>query len=293
MINIALVGCGNWASKIINEINLNKNYNLSSIVCRKNKIFKNKIQVFKNIESLIESNNCDCIYIAALPKVNLRVIKLLEHKKIRLIIEKPVSDTLRNLQNIKRILENNDLIIYPNLTNYFSQTFEEFKHVVDINFTKIKEIIVYEGNFGPFRKDIHPIWDWGFHSISLLFLIFWGRDFSIVEKKEIISNNKYGKGLVTKFMFKINKNINVKIVTGNLFKKKLRKIKIILNDNNYIINDMVDHQIYANNKIIFKNNETPLSSLLKKFENGNRDISKKLISASYKTTDFLEKFYKC
>ena len=293
MIDIALVGCGNWAFKIINEINLNKNYNLNSIVCRKNQIFKNKIQVFKNIESLIESNNCDCIYIAALPKVNLRVIKLLEQKKIHLIIEKPVSDTLRNLQKIKRILESNDLIIYPNLTNYFSQTFEEFKHVVDINFTKIKEIIVYEGNFGPFRKDIHPIWDWGFHSISLLFLIFWGRDFSIVEKKEIISNNKYGKGLVTKFMFKINKNIDVKIVTGNLFKKKLRKIKIILNDNNYIINDMVDHQIYSNNKIIFKNNETPLSSLLKKFENGNREISKKLISASYKTTDFLEKFYKC
>ena len=293
MIDIALVGCGNWAFKIINEINLNKNYNLNSIVCRKNQIFKNKIRVFKNIESLIESNNCDCIYIAALPKVNLRVIKLLEQKKIHLIIEKPVSDTLRNLQKIKRILESNDLIIYPNLTNYFSQTFEEFKHVVDINFTKIKEIIVYEGNFGPFRKDIHPIWDWGFHSISLLFLIFWGRDFSIVEKKEIISNNKYGKGLVTKFMFKINKNIDVKIVTGNLFKKKLRKIKIILNDNNYIINDMVDHQIYANNKIIFKNNETPLSSLLKKFENSNHEISEKLINVSYKTTNFLEKFYKC
>ena len=293
MINIALVGCGNWAFKIINEINLNKNYNLNSIVCRKNQIFKNKIQVFKNIESLIESNNCDCIYIAALPKVNLKVINLLKNKKIHFIIEKPVSDTSRNLKKIKKILKNNNLIIYPNLTNYFSQTFEEFKHVVDINFTKIKEIIIYEGNFGPFRKNIHPIWDWGFHSISLLFLIFWGRDFSVVEKKEITSNNKYGKGVVTKFMFKINKNINVKIVTGNLFKKKLRKIKIILNDDNYIINDMVDHQIYSNNKIIFKNNETPLCSLLKKFENGNREISKKLISASYKTTNFLEKFYKC
>ena len=293
MINIALVGCGNWASKIINEINLNKNYNLNSIVCRKNKIFKNKIQVFKNIESLIESNSCDCIYIAALPKVNLRVIKLLKNKRIHFIIEKPVSDTSRNLEKIKRILENNDLIIYPNLTNYFSQTFEEFKHIVDINFTKIKEIIVYEGNFGPFRKDIHPIWDWGFHSISLLFLIFWGRDFSVVEKKEITSNNKYGKGVVTKFLFKINKNINVKIVTGNLFKKKLRKIKIILNDNNHFINDMVDHQIYSNNKIIFKNNETPLSSLLKKFENSNHEISEKLINVSYKTTNFLEKFYKC
>lgn len=293
MINIALVGCGDWASKIINEINLNKNYNLNSIVCRKNKIFKNKIQVFKNIESLIESNSCDCIYIAALPKVNLRVIKLLKNKRIHFIIEKPVSDTSRNLEKIKRILENNNLIIYPNLTNYFSQTFEEFKHIVDINFKKIKEIIIYEGNFGPFRKNIHPIWDWGFHSISLLFLIFWGRDFSVVEKKEITSNNKYGKGIVTKFTFKINNNIKVKIVTGNLFKKKLRKIKIILNDNNHFINDMVDHQIYSNNKIIFKNNETPLSSLLKKFENSNHEISEKLINVSYKTTNFLEKFYKC
>ena len=37
MINIALVGCGDWASKIINEINLNKNYNLTQLfVERKN-----------------------------------------------------------------------------------------------------------------------------------------------------------------------------------------------------------------------------------------------------------------
>ena len=39
---------------------------------------------------------------------------------------------------------------------------------------------------------------------------------------------------------------------------------------------MVDHQIYSNNKIIFKNNETPLSSLLKRFENSNHEISKNL-----------------
>ena len=69
-LNIALVGCGNWASKIINEINLNKNYNLNSIVCRNKKNFKKKIRVFENINSLVEANICDCIYVAALPKVN-------------------------------------------------------------------------------------------------------------------------------------------------------------------------------------------------------------------------------
>ena len=37
MINIAVVGCGNWASKIINEIKIHNKFNLTSIVCRKKK----------------------------------------------------------------------------------------------------------------------------------------------------------------------------------------------------------------------------------------------------------------
>lgn len=292
MHNIALVGCNNWALKIINEISLNKHYNLNSIVCRNKKNFKKNIRVFENIESLIEANICDCIYVAALPEVNLEIIKLLRIKRIPLIIEKPVSNSIKNIMSIKEILENNNHIVYPNLTNYFSETFKELKQIVDMNFTKIKEIIVYEGNFGPFRKNIHPIWDWGFHPISLLYLLFWEREFSVIEKKEIRSSNEHGNGVVTKFILKINTNIKVKIVTGNLFKKKIRKIKILLEDNNCFVNDMIDHQISFNHEIIFKNNKTPISSLLKKFENYNFEISRKLINVSYKTTVFLEKFYK-
>ena len=38
MLNIGIVGCGNWSKIIIKEINNNKKFNLSSIVCRKKKI---------------------------------------------------------------------------------------------------------------------------------------------------------------------------------------------------------------------------------------------------------------
>ena len=293
MINISLVGCGNWALKIIDEINDSKNYNLISIVCRKNKTFKNKLNIFQNIEKLIESNITDCIYVAALPKINLEVIRLIENKNIPLIIEKPVSDSFKNIQEIKKILEKNKLIIYPNLTNYFSETFNEYKKLVENNFKEIKKIIIYEGNFGPFRKEIHPIWDWGFHSISLLYLLFWEKDFSVITKKEIKSRNKLQKRIVTKFMFQIDSKIKVKIVTGNIFKKKLRKMKIILNNNDCITNNMLSHEISYNNEILHKNKKTPISSLLEKFENSNFEISKKLIEVSSKTTEFLEKFYKC
>ena len=105
--------------------------------------------------------------------------------------------------------------------------------------------------------------------------------------------NKIQKRIVTKFMFQIDSKIKVKIVTGNIFKKKLRKMKIILNNNDCITNNMLSHEISYNNEILHKNKKTPISSLLEKFESSNFEISKKLIEVSSKTTEFLEKFYKC
>ena len=297
MINIGIVGCGHWALKIINEINNNKKFNLTSIVCRnKNSNFKT-LKVFDTVEKMINANIIDCIYVAAEPQLNLEIVNLIKNKKIPIILEKPVTDTFINAKELKKIAINNNLMIYPNLTNYFSETFKELKNLVDNNFLKIKEIIIYEGNFGPFRKNINPIWDWGYHSISLLFLLFDYKKFSDVKKKEIKSNNIYGKGIVTKFYFKINSKINVKIITGNLFKKKIRKIKIILNNNENILNDMIVHEIKFNNKQIFKNKKSPISSLLNTFEKSIKindfEISNNLIDVSYHTTKLLDKFYRC
>ena len=71
MINIGIVGCGHWALKIINEINNNKKFNLTSIVCRnKNSNFKT-LKVFDTVEKMINANIIDCIYVAAEPKLNL------------------------------------------------------------------------------------------------------------------------------------------------------------------------------------------------------------------------------
>jgi len=296
MINIGIVGCGNWSDIIIKEINKNRKFNLTSIVCRKKKYNQKKIKVFKTIDSMINSNLNDCIYVAALPETNLEVVKIAKEKNIHLILEKPISNSTKNFNELTKIANANKLIIYPNLTNYFSETFNELKKRLKNNNSKIKQIIIYEGNFGPFREKIHPIWDWGFHSISLLYLIFTDKEFTNITSKEIKSSNIYGKGIVTKFSFNIDKDIKVKIVTGNLFKKKIRKMKIIFEDKTYIENDMVLHKINLKQFNNFQNLKSPIRNLLDNFK---KDIlSKKyeksmtLIEASSKTIKFLENFYK-
>ena len=297
MIDISVVGCGKWADIIINEIFKNKKYNLKSIVCRREKILLDNIKTFSSIEDMIEDNSADCIFVAAEPKLNLEVVKLTKNKRIPLILEKPVFDRSEDIQDLKSMVTENKIIIYPNLINFFSETFIRLKKQIKNNINRIEKIIIYEGDFGPFRNNINPIWDWGFHSLSLLYLLFENKDFYNIKKKEIKNDNSKGNGIVSKFKFMLDNKIEVNIVTGNLFKKKIRKIKIIYENNQILENDMILHKLYLNKKIIFKNKITPISSLLNNFEyalrNKEYSTSSKLIEASYKTTKFLEKFYKC
>ena len=48
---------------------------------------------------MIDSNINDCIYVAALPDVNLEIVKLVKKFKIPLILEKPISNSRNNIEN--------------------------------------------------------------------------------------------------------------------------------------------------------------------------------------------------
>jgi len=300
MLKIGIAGCGSWSNTVLKEIENNKNFNLKSVFCRnynsKKVKFDNSIRIYENIESFFLENINDCIYVAGTPELNLKAVKLAIKNKIPLILEKPVSNKSQNLEKIQFLTNKYKLIIIPNLTNYFSDSFYYLKNYVDNNFDDIKRIIIFEGGNGPYRKNIHPIWDWGFHSFSTLLTIFENKNFSNISKKEIKSN-AITKDVITRFKFNVESKIDVKLISGNLFKQKIRKFKIILKNNNVLESNMIDHKIYLNKKIVFKNSITPLQSLLNSFyktiKESDTDYSKNLINISNKTTKILEKFYNC
>ena len=296
--NIGLVGCGNWSKIVTKEIEEHTNFNLKSIVCRKrnNNISKN-INIFNSINEMLDNKDLDCIYIAALPETNLEVIKLSNFKKIPLILEKPLSNSYKSSLEIKKIYEANKSIILPNLSNVFSSSFNEIKKFVNLNKNKIKRVLINEGSFGQFRNKINPIWDWGFHSISLIHNLFPEDKLFESNFKEIRKNNFYGNGIVAKFNFNINKKINVRILTGNLFKNKSRVLKIILDNGKHLKCDLINHKVYLDDNLIYKNSETPLNSLLTKFneliEQNDHNYCYSLIDSSCKTVKILEKYYNC
>ena len=299
MISIGVIGCGKWSNIVINEINKNRNFNLTAIVCRnpKKNIVNKNIDIFKSIKDLIESNKCDSLYVAANPLVNFEVINLINEKPIPIILEKPFSNNYNYAIQMQKMIFKNNLLALSNFPNIYSECFNEIKKIINFNLEHLKEIQIVEGSFGPFRNNINPIWDWGYHSFSTLIHLFSEKTFSNINLKEIKKNNIYGNGLVSKFDFTINNQIKVKIINGNLFKNKIRKMKLFDKNKNIYEFDMINHKILINNKLIFVNKHSPLKTLLNSFHNdivkNNFKNSNINIKTACITAKLLETFYKC
>ena len=135
--------------------------------------------------------------------------------------------------------------------------------------------------------------DWGIHPLSYLFNIFGHKNLNNIKHKNIISSNKTGYGL-SRFDLDLNNHFSIKIITGNFFKKKRRVLKIVLKNGDIFVNDFINHQVWKNNKLIFKSKSSPLQNLLNKFAHSiefeDYKSGMKEIYNSYETIKVIEKF---
>ena len=271
--NIGLVGCGKWSKVIISEIEHNSHFSLEGIVCKSNKDFisNSKFKIFEDYENLLKNKDIDCLYVAKSPKTNFDLVQGL-NKKIPIIFEKPIADTFEKASFIYNFSLNKKIPLMTNLPNIYSDTFNEVKIFLEKNIRNISKIEITDGNYGPFRKNLNPILDWGIHAFSYIISIFENEKLYNLSHK-FLKKNYEKNSYLSKFESQIKNNINISIVTGNLLKKKKRLCKIFLKNGDILINNFNTHEIFFNNKIIFKAKNSPMQNLLNKFANNIKENS--------------------
>lgn len=290
--NIALVGYGKWGKILANQINNSKYFNLVGVLSSLNLKKNFKINSYKDFSSLIKNEKVDCIYIAKDPATNFSILEKLVEHKLPIIFEKPLCLNSKNCLDMIKIIEKLKIISFTNLPNIFSDTYNETKKFIKSNEKNIKRIIINEGDNGPIRDEINPIFDWGIHPLTYVFGIYERINLKKINHKTIV-NSKVKNIKITKLEIPINNQFKIKILTGNGFKSKTRILKIILNNGDIFINDFIKHELLLNDKVIFKSQKKPLDNLLEKFaksikKNKNNE-GLKSIYQSYQSIQILEK----
>ena len=279
MFNIAIIGCGNWAKVVENNLNKRKDLKCKYIVCRNRKKFHNfnNLVKYENFRDLMINKDIHGFYVAADPETNLILAEEASIFKIPIILEKPLSKNYKDAKKILELAENKKTTIMVNQSHLYNPKFNKFYDLIKQK-SKIKKIYIIEGGYGPFRKNIHPVWDWGVHPISTLLKIANSFPNTINKVDVIKKKNKNGLGIVSRFHFIFDNGIKSKILTGNLFKKKIRIVKVFFNDNSsYDFNFIDESSRHTVNKRVSKINlflKDNLSSMEKLLTNFSNNISK-------------------
>jgi predicted dehydrogenase len=258
----AIIGNGRWAENYFDEaskINIFelKKFNLPNIKPDNS----NMRHACCSVLSEITAWEADLAIIATLPQAQHIIATHLIEQKLALILEKPFgTDTL----NIHKLFQYVKRSSQPILVNHFHFFDEQLVNLHEnIGGFNIDRIEIYDGNNGPFRNRIPPLFDWGCHSIAIGIMFYGSYPTEITSITRTVCENS-GEVISLQLKFENGKELSTKF--GNGFSEKIREIKflsrhqVVAKINNGFIS--TTNSFHNEMKLKFKPQVSPMRNLL-------------------------------
>ena len=227
--NIALVGYGKFGKKYFNTLkNLDIFENILIYRKRKKKNFKILTK------SSLTSNKIDLGIIVTPVDTHFKIASMFLNSKIPIVLEKPVSNKINEIQELNKISKKNKTSVIVNYSDLYNQNFIDIKK--EAKKEKIKKLnIHFKTKNKYYYKKSSPILDWLPHFFAIYFNFFKNFDkFTIKKFKEKISKKHIFQSIIINLFIK-NKNISNFYFNNNL-NQKIRKFKLSCSNNQYLYN---------------------------------------------------------
>ena len=235
-LRIGLIGAGNWGKNYINTLKKNKEVSLKKIACKNLKEKRNLVkdyEVTDNWHDITLSSEIDGIIIATPPKTHFEIASEAIKNGKPVIIEKPLTLNFRDATSFLELSKKHKVIVKVNHVYLYHPLYRLLKKQIH-NKTNLKSIYSIGGNYGPFRKDVSSLWDWGPHDLSMCLDILGEYPTKIKAKtiKKDFINDIEASNLKIFLDFKNKKYAEINI--GNLMENKTRIFRLNYENNSYI-----------------------------------------------------------
>ena len=232
MINWGILGLGRMGTAFANSIKETSNAKLISVASKSGKNFKDYEN--KTYQDVIKNKDIHAIYISTLNNTHVELIKETIEENKKILCEKPVSLSLENLLEVKKLIREKKTQFYEAIAYYSHPQTLELLNL--INSDEIGEIQSIESNFG-FKTKFNPssrlfdkslgggaIYDLGCYPISF-FMLFTSSPEKIVMKSKTLNYTKSGVDDDATATLNYNNQFEGKIHVS--FKNNLNNICII------------------------------------------------------------------
>ena len=176
MIKLGLIGYGYWGPNVARNAHKNSNIKLLVICDKKSdrldkakEIFLDQTKYEKNAEKVINNPEIDAIALAVETSSHFELAKraLLAGKDV--YIEKPITSTVEEAEELKEIAEENNLIIHVDHIMIYHPVIKMIKKLYESG--ELGDLMYFDiarMNLGQIKMDVSAMWDLAVHDLSII-----------------------------------------------------------------------------------------------------------------------------
>ena len=262
---LGLIGPGTWGINYIKTIEKIQGIRLKKVACqnpnnKKNDLLK-KYSITSDWHEISRSKDIDGVIITSPPSTHFDIAKDVIKNKKPLIIEKPLTLSSVDAQILYDLAFKNKINVKVNHVYLYHPLYRFLKDSVR-DISSLKSIYAISGNYGPFREDISPLWDWGPHDIAMR--IDFMKEMPIEIEAKFIKNKNLSNPNIfnTSVTLTFKKNKYAELNFGNLMELKRRYFQLNYEHSSFIFDPINFNKIKIKNKINSINNQIKESSRL-------------------------------
>lgn len=178
MLNIGIVGCGYWGPNLIRNFNQLDDCRVKWI-CDGNAERLGHVQKLyphakasTSYETLVNDPELDGIVICTPVRTHFPMAKMSLEAGKHTFVEKPMSDSFANCQELHELAEANGLTLMVGHTFIYNPVVRKIKETIEAGeLGDVLYISCRRLNLGLFQKDINVAWDLAPHDISIILFI--------------------------------------------------------------------------------------------------------------------------
>ncbi len=288
MFKIAVIGYGYWGPNLVRNIKNHKECDLKYI-CEINPelIIKAKnenkfVSIVENYNIIIKDNSIDAVFVATPLDTHYKLAKKILKSNKHLFITKPTVKNCKQIDNLIKISQLNNLIAVTDHTYIFSNAINKIKEIIDSG--ELGTINYFDSvrvNLGIFQNDLDVVWDLAPHDLSILFYLTKFNPIALTSNGVSHFNNGLVDIAYLTLHYKENFIANFHL---NWFSPtKIRKIIIGGSKKMIIFDDLEsDEKIRVYDRGIKKLNKSEINKILVEYRFGEIKIPKLLNQESLK-----------
>lgn len=237
--DLAVAGAGRWGRNWIRAVQASPAARLAAVASRNPEtpaFAGGDCEIFTDLKTLLDKRRVDGVIIATPPQTHAPLARAAVDRGVPVLIEKPLCLDADEAESLAAHAEDKGVFADVSYVLQYTRAWEILRSGVKA--PAVRAIRSAGGNWGPFRKDTPPLWDYACHDAAMCCALMGGPPASVSARAVDVQTIEGVRAGTYDLQLTFAGGVTAVIQSGNTMTEKVRRFEADTEDSTWVFDDL-------------------------------------------------------